>query len=144
MTMVFGIFVMSSGSVMAEENQTGNGTVTTDMTFIPTPNPLNFGSLMPGQTSEVISDLLVGNSTLYITAIGVTPGAGAIFTEANLEFNPNGTWYHASDLGFPMITIDPLGTNPFLLPIRLYVPIGTTAGNFDGTITYTLMETITP
>jgi len=122
--------------------QGGEGAVVPDFTFIPNPNPLNFGPLNPGQSKIKTATLTVGVTDLEITDITVTPGPlGGIFDETNVMFSTGGAFFPASDvtMGDPIELPHQTNTD---LDVKLTVPIPTPSGGFEGVITYTIMEDI--
>ena len=125
-----------------EGTQSGTGQIIPDMTFIPNPNPLNFGSIVPGESSETISTLSVGNSNLEVTEVSVASTTGTVFTEANVLFSTDaGATFESVDV------LDPFGIlagGSFDLHVQLNVPVGTGSEPFSGIITYTVLEDLTP
>lgn len=120
-----------------EGTQTGTGGIVPDMTFIPNPNPLDFGLIVPGRSSTVMSILSVGSSNLQVTDINVAPGFGTVFNETNVLFSTDGiTFVDVSSIG--VINISALSSED--LYTQLTIPVGTSSGSFSGTISYTVME----
>lgn len=116
------------------------GSVAINMTLSPTPNPLDFGSLVPGATNDQVSNLAsVGSSNLEVTGISVSTVNGSVFIDSNVLFSLNNVdFYAASALTTIPIVIN--AGNSTDLTVRLHVPVGTHTGSFAGTITYTVME----
>ncbi|MBU0467306.1 MAG: hypothetical protein KJ718_05150 [Nanoarchaeota archaeon] len=108
------------------------------MNFIPNPGTLDFSRLMPGQSSIAISTLAVGNSSLDVIGISVSPGIGTVFTEDNLLFSvDNGANFVSAD-ELPVIFISE--NSSFELYLKLNIPVGTFAQEFSGTIIYPVVE----
>jgi hypothetical protein len=119
--------------------QGGAGQIVPDTTFIPNPNPLNFGDMIPGQSSVATSTLSVGTSNLDVIGIAVAPVTGSVFTEDNVLFSSDGGSTFVGASSVPVISIP--AQNSFDLPVKLSVPVGTSSESFSGVITYTVVET---
>ena len=118
--------------------QGAEGQVAADMTFLANPNPLNFGSLLPGESNTVISTLSVGVSSLNVQGVAVSSTVGDIFTDANVKFSLDGINFVSAG-ALPVITIVEQTSED--LDVKLSVPVGAQSGTFQGTITYTIVET---
>lgn len=131
--------VMVNGEVVEdfEGTQTGEGQVVADMTFIPNPNPLDFGAIVPGRSNTVISTLTVGASNLQVTMMSVTPTIGNVFNESNVMFSLDGVSF-VDAASIPPINISAQTTEN--LWVKLSIPVATPSGPVSGFITYTVME----
>jgi len=114
--------------------QGAQGEVLTDFTFIPSPNPLYFGQMFPGQSRTRTSMLSVGNSELWVMQISVQPDSGSVFNEQNVLFSTdNGANFHNVTETDPIQIAAETSKN---VEVQLSIPSGTIDGSFSGTITY--------
>lgn len=127
-------FMIGFGAmVMASDPWTTNATITPDLTLTPFPNPIGFGSLTPGQSSNLIPITLVpGTSKLSVTVTSVIDDSGLF---QNIKFNL-GTWLPIETAGAIVVEVNTNRT----FDSKLDVPIGFHSGFYQGTITYTVSE----
>ncbi len=118
--------------------QGGEGSVGIDWKFNPTPDPLLFGTILPGDSGNVVSNLAVGTSNLQVKSIAITLDTGSVFTADNVKIDID------DGKGFTA----PADVDPFVITnggskdinIKLNILAGTHSEDFTGTITYTVME----
>jgi len=107
--------------------------VVADLSFIATPNPLNFGnSLVPGQTSIQEVTLIPGTSNLDIS-VAITGASFIVDMMADREVENAYVVYNGDS--FMMTANTPIDFNT-----KVTVPIGLSTGSYSGTITYTVFE----
>jgi hypothetical protein len=127
---MLGIFgFLGASFVSANSTQNVTSIVTADLNLVPTPNPLDFGSLFPGQSSAIkIITLTPGTSNLL-----VTPSATSIFQYIQLNI---GNGYNV--IGNETISITASQAKD--INSRLDVPVGYHSGTYSSIITYTVLE----
>lgn len=111
-------------------SQTVNAGIGFDSTLTPTPNPLMFNGLMPGQTSTQVITLTPGVSNL---AVSVNIVGDSLIQSITSDWDGPFTLFSGD--GFTVS-----GGTPKILNARLSVPIGTHSGSYTGTIIYTVLE----
>lgn len=135
--MFVAIMLLTMINVIAVD-QGGQGEVVPDLTLTPTPNPLQFGQISPGNARSLSSSLTAGNSKLIVSMVKVTSTGVNVFTEQNVMFSETESGTFVSAANFDPINIAALGTFNYF--VRLTIPVSTTSGTFTGIITYTVME----
>jgi len=112
-------------------------TVTADLTLTPTPDPLDFGPLIPLAFNTLPVTLTPGTSNLVVT-VSVADVLGTLFQDNLLIDLKAGSGFEDPTT----VSIDILAGTPLDVDYQLTVPIATPAGPYDGTITYSVLEKI--
>ena len=128
------LFLSGAVGVLAVDQET-NATVEADLTLTPTPNPMNFGPLMPGESNTIETTLTPGTSDLTVT-VGVSDTIGGIF-EDNLMIDI-GAGFVVPETVEILIDAD----TPMDVDYMLDIPVGTPSGPYSATITYTVLENL--
>ena len=120
--------------VLADTDQTANVTVGPDLSFDAQPDPVTYGTLIPGGQSIVNYTLSHGVSTITVS-VNITNST--LLDDINWDRNNTGLFvpYHLA--GFTMTG----GIND-TFPTKLMVPIGQPSGLHVAVIIYTVMEAI--
>ena len=113
-----------------EKNQQIEVSVDPDFSFEATPNPVNFGTLIPGGSSEKQITLTPGNSDL---SVSISISGDAIME--TIQDNRDGD-YDSYNGDSVIITHN----SPISFDLKLDVLAGTSSGDYSATITYTVLE----
>jgi hypothetical protein len=117
-----------------ETNQQTEVEVQADLTLTPTPNPLDFGVLKPGMSSQETVTLTPGTSDLDVS-VNIT-GDSLMQT---IETYRTGSWTALKGDNFVVNASTALSFDA-----KLDIPVGQQSGNYAATIVYTVLENTTP
>jgi len=121
-----------NGNVIEDfEGQIVEVSIEPDLTLIPTPNPLDFGLLKPGMSSEKEVTLTHGTSNIDVSVSIV--GSGFM---KDIETHRTGSWTKLDGDSFIMMGVN----SDLVFNTKLLVPIGTSSGDYSTTIVYTVNE----
>ncbi len=128
--LVFLVMMSLLGVMVWAVDQGAEVDVSFDSTFVPTPDPIDFGILFPGDNNVQAITLTPGTSDLAIS-VDIT---GAVLLQGILA-DRTGSYIAYDDDSFTMIA-----STPLIFNTKLVVPLGQDSGSYSGTITYTVLE----
>jgi len=126
------LFVMVSGFIGADVDQSTSVTVLSDLTLLPTPNPLLFGTLYPGINSVQSVTLTPGNSSLSVS-VNIT--GDPLMQSIEADFGTGYVLYSGQNIIL-------MNNSPITFNTRLSIPSGTKQGTYNGIIVYSVMEAV--
>lgn len=126
--MIIGLLIGISGVVAVD--QFAQVTILANLTFVPIPTTIDFGSLIPGAESIMPVTLTPGTSDLSIS-VDIT---GDLMIQG-IKSNRSGTYAAYKGDSFNMTAITPI-----TFSTKLIVPVSKKANPYSGTIVYTVLE----
>jgi hypothetical protein len=128
-SVVFKLIIENSTNTLTDVN------VQPDLTLIPNPNPLSFGTLKPGNSAVKPVTLTSGNSKLSVT---VSIIGDALMQSILSDEQTVGTFlaYKGDSFTISNNTVKTFNA-------KLIVPTGTSSKTYTGTIVYTVLEDVT-
>lgn len=132
--MIFGVLCVFSfsGFVAADTTQNATTTILLDLSLTATPNPVDFGSILPGATSDSKNITLTPGVSDLNVIMSSTPG---LFESLKCDVG----------LGLQQINsvvMSIIAGTPDIISCELPVPLGYHSGSISGVITYLVTEAL--
>ena len=130
--LVFLVMLSLVGVMVLAVDQGAEADVESCLTLIPTPDPIDFGSMIPGGSSTESTTLTPCTSDLSVS-VSITGEDFVVDMEADRDGDTVFSAYNGDSF---IITAD----TPITFDTKVTAPIGKTSGAYSGTITYTVLE----